>query len=125
MVTPQDPQVTSMELLPTSFDSGHLTGPHGETIEHHRDLIRPKSDLNWPQNDYDWFHSYLMGLPMTPLGSLGRPSYDFFAFLRELSGPQSYLIGLSSEIIGPLFDILGPVSDLIEPSIGFIEPSSG
>ena len=113
---PQEPLVTSMELLPTSFDSSYLTGPYGDIIEHHSDLIRPKSDLIWPQNDYIWLHSYVIGfhsnliwLPVTPLGSLGGPSScDFVAFSSELSGPQSYFIGLKSEIIGSLCDILGP-----------------
>ena len=61
MVTPQVPQVISLELL-TSFDSSYLAGPYGDIIEHHSDLIRPKSDLNWPQNDYIWRHSNLIGL---------------------------------------------------------------
>ena len=78
MVTPQEPKVASLEFLTTSFDSSHLTGPYGDTIENHSDLIRPKSDLNWPQNDYIWLHSDLIGLhsdliwlPVTSLGSLG------------------------------------------------------
>ena len=88
MGTAEEPQVTSMELLPTSFDSSYLTGPYGDIIDHHSDLIRSKSDLNWPQNDYIWLHSYIIGfhsdliwLPVTPLGSLGGPSScDFVAF---------------------------------------------
>ena len=81
MVTPQEPPLTSMELLPTSIDSSYLTGPYADIIEHHSDLIRPESELNLPQNDYIWLHSYLTGfhsnliwLPVTPLGSLGGPS---------------------------------------------------
>ena len=88
MATAQEPQVTSMELLATTFDSSYLTGPHGDIIEHHSDLIRPKSDLNWPQNDYIWLYSYLIGLNsdfiwlrVTPLGSLSGPSID--TFFRE------------------------------------------
>ena len=81
MVTPQEPQVTSLELLTTSSDSSYLTGPYGEIIEHQSDFIRPKSDLNWPKNDYIWLHRDLIGLhsdlfwlPETHLGSLGGPS---------------------------------------------------
>ena len=41
MATAQEPQVTSMELLATTFDSSYLTGPYGDIIEHHSDLTRP------------------------------------------------------------------------------------
>ena len=112
MVTPQEPPLTSMELLPTSIDSSYLTGPYADIIEHHSDLIRPKGDFNWPQNDYIWLHSDLIWLPVTTLGSLGGPlSCDFVAFSSDLSGPQTYFIGLSIEIFGPLCDSLGPISD--------------